>query len=95
MLMQGRVLDDGEMTREADIHPIRKLFVTVVTGVCLLAGAWFALWPMRANGQTPESLDMPAPELIGGSWLNTPRNQPIKLASRKGKVTIVEFWTFG
>jgi peroxiredoxin len=36
----------------------------------------------------------PAPELIGSSWVNTPQNQPITLASRKGRVTIVEFWTF-
>ena len=35
-----------------------------------------------------------APELVGGPWLNTPDNQPITLASRRGKVTIVEFWTF-
>ena len=36
-----------------------------------------------------------APELVGGPWLNTPDGQPISLASRKGKVTVVEFWTFG
>ena len=39
--------------------------------------------------------DIAAPELVGGPWLNTPKNEPITLASRKGKVTIVEFWTFG
>jgi peptide-methionine (R)-S-oxide reductase len=33
--------------------------------------------------------------LTGGAWLNTPGNKPITLASRRGKVTIVEFWTFG
>ena len=36
-----------------------------------------------------------APELVGGPWLNTPNGQPISLANRRGKVTIVEFWTFG
>lgn len=35
-----------------------------------------------------------APELIGGPWLNTPNGAPITLASRKGNVTVVEFWTF-
>ena len=44
---------------------------------------------------TPVAINSPAPELVGGPWLNTPKNTPIKLASRKGKVTIVEFWTFG
>jgi peptide-methionine (R)-S-oxide reductase len=36
-----------------------------------------------------------APELIKGQWLNTPGNKPITLADRRGKVTIVQFWTFG
>ena len=45
--------------------------------------------------QEPEAIDVHAPELVGGPWLNTANKQPIKLASRKGKVTVVEFWTFG
>jgi peroxiredoxin len=36
-----------------------------------------------------------APELTGDSWLNVPTNSTLSLASRKGKVTIVHFWTFG
>jgi hypothetical protein len=51
--------------------------------------------PRAAHAQQPYELDVAAPQLIGGPWLNTPRNQPIKLASLRGKVTIVEFWTFG
>lgn len=37
----------------------------------------------------------PAAELVGHSWLNTPGNAPLRLAGRRGKVTIVEFWTRG
>lgn len=33
-----------------------------------------------------------APEFIGSEWLNT--EKPITMASRKGKVTVVHFWTF-
>jgi hypothetical protein len=40
-------------------------------------------------------VNVPAPEFVGGTWLNTPKNEPVMLASRKGKVTIVHFWTFG
>lgn len=40
-------------------------------------------------------LNLLAPELVGGPWLNTPGNVPISLASRRGKVTIVHFWTYG
>jgi peroxiredoxin len=35
-----------------------------------------------------------APELTGDSWLNVPKGTKLSLASRKGKVTIVHFWTF-
>lgn len=35
----------------------------------------------------------PAPEFIGTEWINA--EKPITIASRKGKVTIVHFWTFG
>jgi thiol-disulfide isomerase/thioredoxin len=33
-----------------------------------------------------------APELAGGPWLNS---EPLKLSDLKGKVVLVEFWTFG
>jgi peroxiredoxin len=35
-----------------------------------------------------------APELTGDAWLNLPKGSTLSLASRKGKVTIVHFWTF-
>ena len=36
-----------------------------------------------------------APELVGDSWLNLPKGSTLSLASRKGKVTVLHFWTFG
>jgi thiol-disulfide isomerase/thioredoxin len=42
----------------------------------------------------PESLNLPAQELIGGPWINTADGNAINLANRRGKVTIVEYWTF-
>ncbi len=36
-----------------------------------------------------------APELAGNSWLNVPAGTKLSLAARKGKVTVVHFWTFG
>jgi thiol-disulfide isomerase/thioredoxin len=39
--------------------------------------------------------DLPlAPEFSGGPWLNTPGEQPLRLAARRGKVTLVHFWAF-
>ncbi len=34
-----------------------------------------------------------APEFAGDRWINSAK--PISLAGRKGKVTVVHFWTFG
>ena len=35
---------------------------------------------------------MPAPEIANDTWLNGP---PLRLAELRGKVVMVEFWTFG
>ena len=41
------------------------------------------------------SVGLAAPELTGDTWLNLPKGSRLTLASRKGKVTILHFWTFG
>ncbi len=45
----------------------------------------------------PSTIDLPdlgeAPDILNEIWLNT--DQPLTLASQKGKVVLVEFWTFG
>ena len=38
------------------------------------------------------SRDKIAPEFIGKEWINT--SNPIRMADRRGKVTLVYFWTF-
>jgi len=61
----------------------------------LVAAGAAAILTSRARhiaAQSPEVTVKSAPELVGSKWLNTSR--PITLASRKGKVTMVEFWTF-
>jgi hypothetical protein len=50
--------------------------------------------PIQAQ-QKPRALNVKPPALVGGPWVNTPKAEPITLASRKGKVTLVHFWTFG
>jgi hypothetical protein len=45
----------------------------------------------------PAQADYPdlgaAPELAGDSWLNT--DAPLRLANLRGKVVLVDMWTFG
>jgi len=36
----------------------------------------------------------PAPELPKKGWLNTPDGKPVRLKELRGKVVLVEFWTF-
>ena len=43
-------------------------------------------------GQSKDADRKLAPELIGKEWLNA--EKPLKLEDRKGKVTLVYFWTF-
>jgi len=43
----------------------------------------------------PVRLNVTPPELTGGPWLNTPDSKPLTLASLKGKVVVVHYWTFG
>lgn len=35
----------------------------------------------------------PAPEITNEVWINS--DEPLTLASQRGKVVLVEFWTFG
>ena len=61
----------------------------------MLIGAVAAAFLAAAYAEQPEVLNQPAPELVGGLWLNTPKSRPVPLATRRGKVTVVHFWTFG
>ncbi len=67
---------------------LKSLGATVV--VAAIVGV--KLWPGEAAPTaTPASQYKAAPALTGTSWLNS---KPINLVSRRGKVTVVEFWTF-
>lgn len=70
----------------------RVLHIGLRAGALALAcGLGGPLLPVRAQ----QSGRVPAPELVGGPWINTPGNKPVTLASRRGKVVILHFWTFG
>jgi hypothetical protein len=37
-------------------------------------------------------LDQPAPDLAGGPWINS---APLTIEALRGRVVLVEFWTYG
>jgi peptide methionine sulfoxide reductase msrA/msrB len=57
---------------------------------CTLGLGWLTTSSRAAN---PSAMNKIAPELKGGQWLNT-GGKAITLEARKGKVTLVEYWTF-
>jgi thiol-disulfide isomerase/thioredoxin len=63
-----------------------KKFTALLRAVVLLSFAGVVFSPVNAG------VGMPAPEITGQSWLNS---APLKLAELRGKVVLVEFWTFG
>ncbi|HEY6550017.1 MAG TPA: redoxin domain-containing protein, partial [Solirubrobacterales bacterium] len=48
-----------------------------------------------ANGQTSLPVLGTAPEFVGNQrWFNTPGNRPLTLSSLRGRVVLVDFWTY-
>jgi alkyl hydroperoxide reductase subunit AhpC len=47
-----------------------------------------------APAQNLPAIHHAAPEFTGKAWLNTPNQTALRLEDRKGKVTIVHFWTY-
>ena len=71
------------------------LFVLVVAVIgATFTTQFLPLSLADGSGRQPDEIKLPAPELTGGPWINTAAGKTINLASRRGKVTIVEFWTF-
>jgi thiol-disulfide isomerase/thioredoxin len=72
---------------------MRNFRYAVRMGISLLA---LIVMPLVSQAQEQFTAgNVKPPELVGTDWINTPDNKPLTLASRKGKVTVVEFWTFG
>jgi len=66
----------------------RSIVASVLAGLALVIGVAFIV---GAQGRGP-ALDRPAPEIVGGPWINS---QPLAPAALRGRVVFVEFWTYG
>jgi hypothetical protein len=61
-------------------------WLVAVLGLALALGVG-----VPAIGQ-PARPGTPAPEIAGGPWINS---APLTLTSLRGRVVLVEFWTYG
>jgi thiol-disulfide isomerase/thioredoxin len=68
------------------MHRIRVKFAA------LLRASIFLSFAGAIISSSDAGVGMPAPEISGQSWLNS---KPLRIAELKGKVVLVEFWTFG
>lgn len=63
-------------------------FAAFALGLALALSTW-AVWPQAgvavSNGAS-------APEIAGENWLNS---KPLTIADLKGRVVLVDFWTYG
>jgi hypothetical protein len=83
------------MRRWIHFGPPAALLAAALLGLPLLACRQAPEPPHEAAAEPevqPVSLSVPAPDLPGGTWLNS---KPLTWAGLRGKVAVVHFWTFG
>jgi hypothetical protein len=58
------------------------------TALVLALAIWLA-WPHAGTALTSGAA---APDIAGDNWINS---KPLTITSLKGRVVLVEFWTYG
>ena len=64
---------------------IGRLVIAVLLGVVSIGATSWARAEIVAPGK-------PAPEIASGAWVNS---DPLTMAGLRGRVVLVDFWTFG
>jgi len=78
----------------------RNLLIGIVVGVVIVGVSVYAtglsklvLSPFRSSSSTYKTSEAAsAPDLADGEWINS---EPLKLKDLRGRVVLIEFWTFG
>ena len=77
----------------------QNLLVGIVVGIVVVAASVYAtgltkllLSPFGSSAEYKSSESAAAPELAAGDWINS---EPLKLKDLRGRVVLIEFWTFG
>ena len=75
-----------DMERDVMAHKL-TLVLLIATSLPFAAGA------VSGPGSSGEEwIGKPAPEIASGNWINS---SPLTISELKGKVVLLEFWTFG
>jgi len=77
----------------------RNLLIGIVVGVVIVGASIYAtgltkllLSPFGSTAEYKSSKSAVGPELAAGDWINS---APLKLKDLRGRVVLIEFWTFG
>lgn len=77
----------------------QNLLIGIVVGIVVVAAlTWTTglsrrlLAPFGSSSEYQGSESATAPELATGDWINS---EPLKLKDLRGRVVLIEFWTFG
>ena len=77
----------------------RNMLIGIVVGVVIVAASVYAtglserlLIPFGISAEYESSESTTAPALAHGDWINS---EPLKLENLRGRVVLIEFWTFG
>ena len=77
----------------------QNMLIGIVVGILVVGALTYAsgltkqlLAPFGSSAEYKSSESATAPELAGGGWINS---EPLKLNGLRGRVVLIEFWTFG
>jgi thiol-disulfide isomerase/thioredoxin len=94
-----RVLHEMIGRLEPAMDRRRNMLVGIVVGIVVVAVAVYVtglskllLSSFGSSAEYASSESSTAPELVTGSWINS---EPLTLKDLRGRVVLIEFWTFG
>ena len=77
----------------------QNILIGIVVGIVVVGAAIGVtgftkrlMGPLRTHAAFESSESATAPELATGNWINS---EPLKLKDLRGRVVLIEFWTFG
>jgi thiol-disulfide isomerase/thioredoxin len=77
----------------------RNMLIGIIVGIVVVGALSYAsgltkllLSPFGSSTEYKSSESATAPELAVGDWINS---EPLKLKDLRGRVVLIEFWTFG